>query len=140
MPGAAHPADPAHSWGLDRIDQRRLPLGNDFSANTSGQGVTAYVVDSGIDFGHPDFGGRAVRGFDAVGDGRNGADCAGHGTHVAGTVGGTTFGVARKVNLVSVRVLGCDNRGAWSGIIAGFDWVANNARQPAVLNVRGGGA
>ncbi|MDH6542436.1 S8 family peptidase [Streptomyces lavendulae] len=130
---------PAHSWGLDRIDQRFLPLDNNFSANRSGQGVTAYILDSGIDFTHPDFGGRARAGFDAIGDGRAGGDCNGHGTHVAGTVGGTTFGVARKVNLVSVRVLGCDNRGAWSGIIAGFDWVARNAQQPAVLNASLGG-
>ncbi|MER6257339.1 S8 family peptidase [Streptomyces sp. NPDC001584] len=130
---------PSNSWGLDRIDQRFLPLNNDFSANRSGQGVTAYIVDSGIDFRHPDFDGRARPGFDAIGDGRNGGDCNGHGTHVAGTVGGTTFGVARKVNLVSVRVLGCDNRGSWSGIIAGFDWVANNIRQPAVLNASLGG-
>ncbi|MFG2236265.1 S8 family peptidase [Streptomyces sp. NPDC048723] len=130
---------PSNSWGLDRIDQRFLPLNNDFSANRSGQGVTAYIVDTGIDFRHPEFDGRAVRGFDAIGDGRNGADCNGHGTHVAGTVGGETFGVARKVNLVSVRVLGCDNRGSWAGIIAGFDWVANNIRQPAVLNASLGG-
>ncbi|MGW3327061.1 S8 family peptidase [Streptomyces virginiae] len=130
---------PAHSWGLDRIDQRFLPLDDNFSAHGSGQGVTAYVVDSGIDFAHPDFDGRAVRGFDAIGDGRMGADCNGHGTHVAGTVGGSTFGVARKATLVSVRVLGCDGRGAWSGIIAGFDWVARNARQPAVLNASLGG-
>ncbi|MFI7178440.1 S8 family peptidase [Streptomyces spororaveus] len=130
---------PSHSWGLDRIDQRFLPLDNDFSANRSGQGVTAYILDSGIDFRHPEFGGRARAGFDAIGDGRNGADCNGHGTHVAGTVGGETFGVARKVSLVSVRVLGCDNRGAWSGIIAGFDWIARNAQQPAVLNASLGG-
>ncbi|MEU4118528.1 S8 family peptidase [Kitasatospora sp. NPDC028055] len=125
---------PAQSWGLDRIDQRFLPLDNDFSARASAQGVTAYIVDTGIDFKHPDFGGRARAGFDAIGDGRNGADCNGHGTHVAGTVGGTASGVARKVNLVSVRVLDCDSRGAWSGVIAGFDWVARNAKQPAVLN------
>ncbi|MFJ3778143.1 S8 family serine peptidase [Streptomyces sp. NPDC090075] len=130
---------PAHSWGLDRIDQRALPLDNNFSAYGSGQGVTAYILDTGIDFTHPDFGGRAQRGFDAIGDGRNGADCNGHGTHVAGTVGGSTFGVARKVNLVSVRVLNCESRGAWSGIIAGFEWVANNAHQPAVLNASLGG-
>ncbi|MFB6563529.1 S8 family serine peptidase [Streptomyces sp. NPDC056400] len=130
---------PSNSWGLDRIDQRFLPLDNNFSANRSGQGVTAYIVDSGIDFRHPDFDGRARPGFDAIGDGRNGGDCNGHGTHVAGTVGGTTFGVARKVSLVSVRVLGCDNRGSWAGIIAGFDWVANNIRQPAVLNASLGG-
>ncbi|MFD8207115.1 S8 family peptidase [Streptomyces sp. NPDC059695] len=135
----AQPKSPAQSWGLDRIDQRALPLDNDFSAFGSGQGVTAYIIDTGIAFGHPEFGGRARPGFDAIGDGRNGADCNGHGTHVAGTVGGTTFGVARKVNLVSVRVLGCDSRGPWSGIIAGFDWVARNAQQPAVVNASLGG-
>ncbi|MFD9012855.1 S8 family peptidase [Streptomyces sp. NPDC059552] len=130
---------PSNSWGLDRIDQRFLPLDNEFSPNTNGQGVTAYILDSGIDFRHTEFGGRARPGFDAIGDGRNGADCNGHGTHVAGTVGGETFGVAHKVSLVSVRVLGCDGRGPWSGIIAGLDWVANNARQPAVLNASLGG-
>ncbi|WP_405711535.1 S8 family peptidase [Streptomyces xanthophaeus] len=130
---------PSNSWGLDRIDQRFLPLDNEFSPNTNGQGATAYILDSGIDFRHPDFGGRARAGFDAIGDGRNGADCNGHGTHVAGTVGGEQYGVAHKVSLVSVRVLGCDGRGAWSGIIAGLDWVANNAQQPAVLNASLGG-
>ncbi|MFD9454937.1 S8 family serine peptidase [Streptomyces sp. NPDC059985] len=136
----AQTKSPSNSWGLDRIDQRFLPLDNNFSANRSGQGVTAYILDSGIDFNHPEFrDGRARRGFDAMGDGRNGQDCNGHGTHVAGTVGGTTFGVARKVTLVSVRVLGCDNRGSWSGIIAGFEWVARNAQQPAVLNASLGG-
>ncbi|MFD8953789.1 S8 family peptidase [Streptomyces xanthophaeus] len=130
---------PANSWGLDRIDQEHLPLDNEFSPNTNGQGATAYILDSGIDFRHPEFGGRARAGFDAIGDGRNGADCNGHGTHVAGTVGGVNFGVAHKVSLVSVRVLGCDGRGSWSGIIAGLDWVANNAQQPAVLNASLGG-
>ncbi|MEU9109754.1 S8 family peptidase [Streptomyces xanthophaeus] len=130
---------PANSWGLDRIDQRYLPLDNEFSPNTNGQGATAYILDSGIDFRHPEFGGRARAGFDAINDGRNGADCNGHGTHVAGTVGGETYGVAHKVSLVSVRVLGCNGQGAWSGIIAGLDWVANNAQQPAVLNASLGG-
>ncbi|MER6202944.1 S8 family serine peptidase [Streptomyces sp. NPDC001586] len=130
---------PSNSWGLDRIDQRELPLDLQFSPNTSGQGATAYILDSGIEFAHTEFGGRAVPGFDAIGDGLNGGDCHGHGTHVAATVGGETFGVAHKVRLVSVRVLGCDNRGAWSGIIAGLDWVASHARQPAVLNASLGG-
>ncbi|MFJ3516631.1 MULTISPECIES: S8 family peptidase [unclassified Streptomyces] len=130
---------PSNSWGLDRIDQNFLPLDNEFSPNTNGQGVTAYILDSGIDFRHTEFGGRARAGFDAIGDGRNGADCNGHGTHVAGTVGGETFGVAHKVSLVSVRVLGCDGRGPWSGIIAGLEWVADHAQQPAVLNASLGG-
>ncbi|MEU5164180.1 S8 family peptidase [Streptomyces sp. NPDC020875] len=129
----------AFSWGLDRIDQPYLPLNQQFNVSGTGVGATAYIIDSGIDFAHPEFGGRAVRGYDAIGDGRNGADCAGHGTHVAGTVGGATYGVARQARLVSVRVLGCDNRGSWSGIIAGFDWVAQNARQPAVVNASLGG-
>ncbi|MFJ9548838.1 S8 family peptidase [Streptomyces erythrochromogenes] len=130
---------PSNSWGLDRIDQRFLPLDNEFSPNRNAQGVYAFILDSGIDYRHPEFGGRALFGFDAIGDGRNGQDCHGHGTHVAGTVGGTNVGVAHKVTLVSVRVLGCDNRGSWSGIIAGLDWVAANARQPAVLNASLGG-
>ncbi|MFD4831781.1 S8 family peptidase [Streptomyces uncialis] len=130
---------PAYSWGLDRIDQPYLPLNQQYNVNGTGSGATVYVVDSGIDFQHSEFGGRAAPGFDSIGDGRNAADCNGHGTHVAGTVGGATFGVARHVKLVSVRVLGCDGRGSWSGIIAGFDWVAQNARQPAVLNASLGG-
>ncbi|MDT0446459.1 S8 family peptidase [Streptomyces sp. DSM 41886] len=136
---AADPLAAAASWGLDRIDQPYLPLNQEFNVEGTGAGTTVYVIDSGIDFGHADFQGRAVRGYDAVGDGRDGADCAGHGTHVAGTVGGATYGVARETTLVSVRVLGCDNRGEWSQIIAGFDWVAQHARQPAVANASLGG-
>ncbi|MGA4864920.1 S8 family peptidase [Streptomyces lavendulocolor] len=130
---------PAYSWGLDRIDQPYLPLNQQFNVNSSGSGATAYVLDTGIDYAHPEFGGRARPGFDAMGDGRNGQDCNGHGTHVAGTVGGANFGVARQASLVSVRVLGCDGKGSWGGMIAGMDWVANNARQPAVLNGSLGG-
>lgn len=130
---------PAASWGLDRIDQPYLPLNQQFYVNSTGAGATAYVLDSGIDYRHPEFGGRAVPGFDAMGDGRNGQDCNGHGTHVAGTVGGANYGVARQAGLVSVRVLGCDGRGSWGGMIAGMDWVAKNARQPAVLNGSLGG-
>ncbi len=123
---------PAHSWGLDRIDQRHLPLDNDFSVNHSGQGVTAYIVDSGIDFNHMDFGGRARPGFDAINDGRNGADCNGHGTHVAGTVGGTTFGVARKVSLISVRVLNCEGRGPGrASSRASTGWPATSGSPPS---------
>jgi subtilisin family serine protease len=129
----------ANSWGLDRIDQRRLPLDGQFNTASKGAGATAYIMDTGIDFGHSEFGGRAVRGFDAVGDGRDGQDCQGHGTHVAGTVGGATFGVAPQARLVSVRVLDCNGTGTWAGVIAGFDWVARNAQQPAVLNASLGG-
>ncbi|MFD9012856.1 S8 family peptidase [Streptomyces sp. NPDC059558] len=140
---------PASSWGLDRIDQqddwdKANGTGDgQFSPEGNGAGVTAYILDTGIDYNHTEFGGpdatRATFGFDAINDGRNGADCQGHGTHVAGTVAGKTYGVAKKASLVSVRVLGCDGKGEWSGIIAGLDWVAKNAKQPAVLNGSLGG-
>ncbi|MFI5530444.1 S8 family peptidase [Kitasatospora sp. NPDC051853] len=137
--GAARPRGSASSWGLSRINQRALPLTGRFEVAHTGAGVTAYVLDSGIDFAHEEFRGRAFRGFDAVGDGRNGQDCHGHGTHVAGTVGGSEHGVARGSTLVSVRVLGCDGFGTWSGFLAGVDWVAQDAVQPAVLNGSLGG-
>ncbi|MGW6980329.1 S8 family serine peptidase [Streptomyces sp. NPDC054932] len=134
---------PSNSWGQDRIDQKELPLDKNFTVEGNGAGVTAYVLDTGIDYQHTEFGGpdatRATFGFDAINDGRNGQDCQGHGTHVAGTLAGKTYGIARKANLVSVRVLGCDGQGTWSGIIAGLDWVAKNAKQPAVLNGSLGG-
>ncbi|WP_327309378.1 S8 family peptidase [Streptomyces sp. NBC_01298] len=130
---------PSASWGLDRIDQKELPLDNTFTTEGNGAGVTAYILDSGIEYAHDEFGGRATFGFDAINDGRNGLDCNGHGTHVAGTVAGKTYGVARKANVVSVRVLDCTGKGDSSGIIAGLDWVAKNAKQPAVLNGSLGG-
>ncbi|MER6386959.1 S8 family peptidase [Streptomyces sp. NPDC001523] len=135
---------PSRSWGLDRIDQREWDKANgrgdgQFTPQGNGAGVTAYILDTGIDYAHDEFGGRATFGFDAVGDGRQGNDCNGHGTHVAGTVAGKTYGVARKADLVSVRVLDCEGRGSYSGMIAGFDWVLKNARQPAVLNGSLGG-
>ncbi|MFD6891184.1 S8 family serine peptidase [Streptomyces sp. NPDC059957] len=130
---------PSASWGLDRIDQKELPLDNTFTTQGNGAGVTAYILDTGIDYKHDEFGGRATFGFDAIKDGRDGLDCNGHGTHVAGTVAGKTYGVARKASVVSVRVLNCEGTGDFSGIIAGLDWVAKNAKQPAVLNGSLGG-
>ncbi|MFJ7414272.1 S8 family peptidase [Streptomyces sp. NPDC098077] len=133
---------PAAGWGADRIDQRALPLDDTFTTAATGKGVKAYVVDTGIDAAHSEFGGRVVSGYDAVGDGRAGMDCNGHGTHVAGTVGGATSGVAKDVSLVNVRVLDCEGRGTWAGILAGFDWVAKDAERsgvPAVLNASLGG-
>ena len=129
------------TWGLDRIDQRALPVDSSYTYAHTGAGVTAYIIDSGIRHGHGEFGGRASFGFDAMADSaaQRGADCNGHGTHVAGTVGGSTYGVAKSVKLVSVRVLGCDGSGSFSGIIAGMDWIAANGTLPAVANISIGG-
>ncbi|WP_405006978.1 S8 family peptidase [Kitasatospora purpeofusca] len=134
----------ASSWGLDRIDQQEWDKDagtgdGQFNVEGDGAGVTAYLIGTGIEFGHDEFEGRATLGTDTVGDGQNGADCNGGGTHVAGIVGGKTYGVARKVNLVSVRVVGCDGQGTNEQIIAGLDWVAANAKKPAVANISVGG-
>jgi len=111
------------SWGLDRTDQVALPLDKNFRyPDTQGAGVDAYVIDTGIYISHNDYVGRAVWGSNYVGDGRN-DDCNGHGTHVAGTVGGTVYGIAKKANLIAVKVLGCSGSGAWSGVISGLNWV-----------------
>jgi subtilisin family serine protease len=124
-------------WGLDRIDQRYLPLDGRYNANTTASNVTAYVIDTGIATAHPNFGGRASNVYDALGG--NGQDCNGHGTHVAGTIGGATYGVAKGVRLRGVRVLDCNGSGTWTGVIAGMNWVANNAVKPAVANMSLGG-
>jgi subtilisin family serine protease len=131
--------DAGQAWGLDRIDQHRLPLDHRFVSSDDGRGATAYVMDTGVDYGHSEFTGRAVPGLDVIGDGRGGADCNGHGTHVAGTIGGTRYGVAPAARLVSVRVLNCTGSGTWAHVLAGMDWVAANAVQPAVLNASLGG-
>lgn len=127
------------SWGLDRIDQANLPLSSSYSYTTTGSGVNVYIIDTGIRRTHTQFGGRAFVGFDAVGDGQNTNDCNGHGTHVAGTVGGSTVGVAKAVRLFAVRVLNCSGSGTNSGVIAGVNWVTSNRILPAVANMSLGG-
>jgi subtilisin family serine protease len=128
-------------WGLDRVDQRALPLDGRFVYDAdAGAGVTVYVVDSGVRITHEEFGGRARYGYDFVDDDTVADDCYGHGTHVAGTVAGATYGLAKAADVVSVRVLDCDNRGTTADLLAGYDWVASHAVTPAVANVSIGGA
>lgn len=143
--GAVHAAETQEraTWGLDRIDARSGRDGR-YTYHATGAGVTAYIIDTGIQTSHADFGGRASFGINTVSDGRT-DDCDGHGTHVAGTVGGNEYGVAKDVELVAVRVLDCNGSGTWSGVIAGVDWVtaqkAANPAAPAVANMSlGGGA
>ena len=127
------------TWGLDRIDERTLPLDRAYQYDATGSGVTAYIIDTGIRASHSEFGGRVVGGVTAIDDGRGSDDCNGHGTHVAGTVGGSRYGVAKEVSLFAVRVLGCRGDGSNSGVIAGVDWVTSNHSKPAVANMSLGG-
>ncbi|MDI6099906.1 S8 family serine peptidase [Actinoplanes sp. NEAU-A12] len=137
---ASAPAAPAKklAWGLDRIDQRSLPLSKSYTYKSAAD-VTAYVIDTGIRTSHKEFGGRATNGWDFVDGDAVANDCHGHGTHVAGTVGGATYGVAKDVKLVALRVLGCDGSGSFSDFIAAVDWVTANAKLPAVANMSLGG-
>lgn len=131
------------TWGLDRIDQRNLPLSTSYTYNSTGSGVKAYVIDTGIRATHQDLAGRVLAGTNTVDATPSTEDCNGHGTHVSGTIGGTTFGVAKNVTLVAVRVFGCGNSTTTAAIIAGVDWVTGNHQvgQPAVANMSlGGGA
>jgi hypothetical protein len=132
---SAEDSQPNPPWGLDRIDQRGFPLDSTYNYSTTGAGVNAYVIDSGIRGTHDGFGGRVTFGVDFVGDGQNGADCNGHGTHVAGIIGNSTYGVAKNVSLYNVRVLGCDGTGTGSGILSAIDWVTSHAVAPAVVNI-----
>ncbi len=128
------------TWGLDRVDQRNLPLNSTFTyPKSAGVNVTAYIIDTGILASHNELSGRVDSGFTAIADGNGTTDCQGHGTHVAGTVAGATYGVAKSARVVPVRVLGCDGRGFTSHVIAGVDWVAGNAKKPAVANMSLGG-
>jgi subtilisin family serine protease len=126
------------SWGLDRIDQRNLPLNSSYTYPTTASNVHAYIIDTGIRFTHSDLGGRATSGVDEI-DGGTADDCHGHGTHVSGTVGGATYGVAKGVQLVGVRVLDCNGSGTTAQVAAGIDWVTANAIKPAVANMSLGG-
>ncbi|MFF1682974.1 S8 family serine peptidase [Streptomyces sp. NPDC058256] len=137
---AAQPSPP--SWGLDRIDQKTLPLNSSYTyPDSAGTGVTAYIIDTGVRITHSDFGGRASYGYDAVDNDNTAQDGNGHGTHVAGTVAGTSYGVAKKAKIVGVRVLDNAGSGTTAGVVAGIDWVTQHAVKPAVANMSlGGGA
>ncbi|WP_435615246.1 S8 family serine peptidase [Streptomyces coelicoflavus] len=132
---------PTPSWGLDRVDQRALPLDNSYTYPNSGDGVRAYILDTGVRASHTDFGGRAAGGRDIVDGDNEPGDCNGHGTHVAGTVGGTAYGIAKNATIVPVRIMNCGGSGSWSNVIAGIDWVAadHDPGEPAVANMSIGG-
>lgn len=122
-------------WGLDRVDQRNVPLNTSYNYVKTGSGVHVYVIDTGIRTSHVDFGGRASADYDSMYDGQNGIDCHGHGTHVAGTIGGTTYGIAKSTRLHAIRVLGCNGIGTVATAVEGIDWVTANHISPAVANM-----
>lgn len=128
-------------WGLDRVDQRTLPLSNSFNYDSAGSGVSVYVLDTGVLASHSDLGGRVQAGWTALNDGLGSGDCNGHGTHVAGTAAGSTFGLAKAASIIPVRALYCDGSGLSSDIIAGLDWITQHHQpgRPAVLNLSIGG-
>jgi subtilisin family serine protease len=132
-------ADPP-SWGLDRVDQDGLPLDQSYEYTQSGTGVDAFVLDTGVNLTHQEFEGRVGDGYDFIDDDADASDCHGHGTHVAGTIGGSTYGLAKDVTIRPVRVLDCEGSGSYAAIIAGIDWVAANADGPAVANMSLGGS
>jgi subtilisin family serine protease len=127
------------TWGLDRVDEQERLLNSQYYFNYTGLGVNAFIIDTGIRADHVDFAGRVQTGHNTVADTNGTHDCNGHGTHVAGTVGGSTWGVAKSVNLIPVRVLDCAGSGSWSGVISGIDWVAQSSLRPAVANLSLGG-
>ena len=128
------------TWGLDRTDQRSPDLDKNYSYTSTGSGVTVYIIDTGILLNHTEFGSRATKGYDALTLNGNASDCNGHVTHVASTVGGTRYGIAKAVNLVSVRVLDCHGSGTMSGVIAGVNWVTAHRAPNAVVNMSLGGS
>ena len=128
------------SWGIDRVDQDNLPLNNEYQYEGDGTGVHVYIIDTGISDSHPDFAGRIGNGTDAVDNDSDPADCHGHGTHVAGTAAGTTYGIAKGATIHGVRVLNCQGSGSTAGVIAGMDWVIANVQTPAVANMSLGGS
>lgn len=127
------------TWGLDRIDQTSLPLNQTYNYEGNGSGVNVYVIDTGVRNTHEQFGGRSVSGFDFIDNDSDSSDCNGHGTHVAGTIAGSTYGVAKGAKIYGVRVLDCEGSGTTSGVIAGVEWVTAQHKKPAVANMSLGG-